>query len=307
MDNSPHLEPVIRRVRGGFLKIQGTWLPFPVAKTLAARTCYHIRYALIPVFGPAFPSSCLTPDQPGFGQLQLNTAASGSSAAAARRRARRRSSSGMTANNTTTTKVSKQQQPNNASTKRRRNTDSGPRQRRGSSNGLLGSGNLTRPPPLVGDENAICDSSSEEDFEDDFAENYAYTRRKLSQFSLPPPPLPHKISLTNDSTTTDLLDSPSEFAQVLQATRSLQRISAGSAGRRWSTSNLDLGGGFECGGKLWRWDGDNRLKIIGYTNSNSSNDNDKNKSDIPRTSTTTATTTTSPPVTHRVNINDLLI
>ncbi|KAK9466465.1 hypothetical protein V1512DRAFT_263661 [Lipomyces arxii] len=71
VDNCPDLEPVIRRVRGGFLKIQGTWLPFDVARTLASRTCYHIRFALIPLFGPDFPAACLTPDEPGFGQLQL--------------------------------------------------------------------------------------------------------------------------------------------------------------------------------------------------------------------------------------------
>lgn len=72
IDNSPDLEPMIRRVRGGFLKIQGTWVPFQVAQALAARTCFHIRYALIPVFGKEFPESCLKPHEPGFGQLQMH-------------------------------------------------------------------------------------------------------------------------------------------------------------------------------------------------------------------------------------------
>lgn len=72
VDNSPDLEPMIRRVRGGFLKIQGTWVPFQVAQALAARTCFHIRYALIPIFGKEFPESCLKPHEPGFGQLQLH-------------------------------------------------------------------------------------------------------------------------------------------------------------------------------------------------------------------------------------------
>lgn len=71
LETSPDLEPVIKRVRGGFLKIQGTWVPFDIAKTLAARTCFHIRYALVPLFGPDFPASCLKPHEPGFGQLQM--------------------------------------------------------------------------------------------------------------------------------------------------------------------------------------------------------------------------------------------
>lgn len=68
---SPDIEEDIKRVRGGYLKIQGTWVPFEIAQKLAARTCYHIRFALIPLFGESFPSMCLTPQQPGFGQLQL--------------------------------------------------------------------------------------------------------------------------------------------------------------------------------------------------------------------------------------------
>lgn len=71
IENSPELEPDIKRVRGGYLKIQGTWVPFEIAKALAARTCYFIRYALIPLFGNDFPESCLKPNEPGFGQLQM--------------------------------------------------------------------------------------------------------------------------------------------------------------------------------------------------------------------------------------------
>lgn len=71
VENEPQLEPVIRRVRGGYLKIQGTWVPFDIAKALASRTCYHIRYALVPLFGAEFPSTCLQPGDPGFGILQL--------------------------------------------------------------------------------------------------------------------------------------------------------------------------------------------------------------------------------------------
>ncbi|CAK7906005.1 hypothetical protein CAAN3_08S03884 [[Candida] anglica] len=62
----------IKRIRGGFLKIQGTWLPYYLCKIVARKFCYHIRFELIPIFGPEFPDSCLTPEDPGFGKLRLD-------------------------------------------------------------------------------------------------------------------------------------------------------------------------------------------------------------------------------------------
>ncbi|CAI5756469.1 unnamed protein product [Candida verbasci] len=65
-------QPYIKRIRGGFLKIQGTWLPFKLCKILARRFCYNIRYELIPIFGKQFPDLCLKPGEPGFGELKLD-------------------------------------------------------------------------------------------------------------------------------------------------------------------------------------------------------------------------------------------
>lgn len=62
----------IKRIRGGFLKIQGTWLPFGLCKMLAKRFCYHIRFELIPIFGNSFPHECLKPEDKGFGELKLD-------------------------------------------------------------------------------------------------------------------------------------------------------------------------------------------------------------------------------------------
>ncbi|KAJ7471081.1 hypothetical protein FB451DRAFT_1037179 [Mycena latifolia] len=81
IDSQPELASVIRRVRGGYLKIQGTWMPFEVALRLARRVAWNIREDLIPLFGPTFPSTCLAPDQPGYGQVVAS--------ASGRRRARR--------------------------------------------------------------------------------------------------------------------------------------------------------------------------------------------------------------------------
>lgn len=67
-----HYHPYIKRIRGGFLKIQGTWLPFNLCKVLARRFCYHIRYELVPIFGPDFPDYCLKPTDVGYGELKLD-------------------------------------------------------------------------------------------------------------------------------------------------------------------------------------------------------------------------------------------
>ncbi|KAF8885480.1 transcription regulator HTH, apses-type DNA-binding domain-containing protein [Infundibulicybe gibba] len=69
IDSQPELAPLIRRVRGGYLKIQGTWMPYEVALRLSRRVAWQIREDLIPLFGPTFPSTCLSPDQPGYGQV----------------------------------------------------------------------------------------------------------------------------------------------------------------------------------------------------------------------------------------------
>ncbi|ODQ79293.1 hypothetical protein BABINDRAFT_151014 [Babjeviella inositovora NRRL Y-12698] len=71
IESAPSMEVAsqIKRIRGGFLKIQGTWLPFELARELALRICYHIRYCLVPIFGDQFPRECLKPEDEGFGKL----------------------------------------------------------------------------------------------------------------------------------------------------------------------------------------------------------------------------------------------
>lgn len=73
LDSTPRqYHQLIKRIRGGFLKIQGTWLPYNLCKVLARRFCYHIRYELIPLFGNDFPDYCLTPNDPKFGELKFD-------------------------------------------------------------------------------------------------------------------------------------------------------------------------------------------------------------------------------------------
>ncbi|KAI9278491.1 transcription regulator HTH, apses-type DNA-binding domain-containing protein, partial [Phascolomyces articulosus] len=49
VDSNPELG--VTKIRGGFLKIQGTWMPFEHAKTLCRRTAWRIRDKLVPLFG----------------------------------------------------------------------------------------------------------------------------------------------------------------------------------------------------------------------------------------------------------------
>ncbi|QHS73922.1 Xbp1p [Saccharomyces paradoxus] len=56
----PNLNPAnfTKRIRGGYIKIQGTWLPMEISRLLCLRFCFPIRYFLVPIFGPDFPRDC---------------------------------------------------------------------------------------------------------------------------------------------------------------------------------------------------------------------------------------------------------
>lgn len=69
IESLPELSSRLRRVRGGYLKIQGTWLPFEYAISLARRVAWPIRDDLVPFFGPTFPDSCLSPSDQGYGRI----------------------------------------------------------------------------------------------------------------------------------------------------------------------------------------------------------------------------------------------
>ncbi|CDW97940.1 hypothetical protein [Sporisorium scitamineum] len=67
----PALGAHITKLKGGYLSIQGTWLPYDLAKELSRRIAWDIREDLVPLFGYDFPSTCLRPDSEGFGQLAI--------------------------------------------------------------------------------------------------------------------------------------------------------------------------------------------------------------------------------------------
>ncbi|KAI8394033.1 transcription regulator HTH, apses-type DNA-binding domain-containing protein, partial [Radiomyces spectabilis] len=49
VDSNPELK--VKKIRGGFLKIQGTWIPYEFAYILCKRTAWNVRKDLVPIFG----------------------------------------------------------------------------------------------------------------------------------------------------------------------------------------------------------------------------------------------------------------
>lgn len=47
-------------------------MPYEAAKAVAATFCFHIRYALTPVFGLGFSELCVIPDDPSFGRMVID-------------------------------------------------------------------------------------------------------------------------------------------------------------------------------------------------------------------------------------------
>lgn len=56
------------------LMLLGYWLPYHCAKAMFATFCYSIAPALIPLFGPSFPSECIHPSSPGFESMRIDPA-----------------------------------------------------------------------------------------------------------------------------------------------------------------------------------------------------------------------------------------
>ncbi|KAL7332546.1 hypothetical protein PS15p_204569 [Mucor circinelloides] len=70
VDSNPELK--VKKIRGGFLKIQGTWIPYEYAYLLCKRTAWMIRKDLVAIFGPRFLNDALDPSHPEYGCLLLD-------------------------------------------------------------------------------------------------------------------------------------------------------------------------------------------------------------------------------------------
>ncbi|WZH41387.1 Apses transcription factor xbp1 [Fusarium acuminatum] len=51
---------------------EGYWMPYQCARAICATFCYPIAGALIPIFGPTFPNTCIPPNNPEFGRMVID-------------------------------------------------------------------------------------------------------------------------------------------------------------------------------------------------------------------------------------------
>lgn len=237
VENHPELEGVIKRIRGGFLKIQGTWVPYELCRRLAIRTCYTIRHALISVFGPAFPDECLKPGLKGYGTLTLDDTG------VDKRRKKRKPVAPLTH----AEDLGSMHAPSYATTYASCFSvrDKRPRHAHKATEIALNS--------------SVSSSSA-------LSQNYARSRSQSPDADMEdympvdkasPPSLPRIVNLPHNGyypSKVDLLD-------MLRASRSLQKLSAGSDAEDWPAK----GGHFNIAGgtTTFFWDGSDALDVLG--------------------------------------------
>ncbi|KAI1881462.1 hypothetical protein JX265_000288 [Neoarthrinium moseri] len=74
LNMNPGLKEITHSITGGSIMAQGYWMPFQCAKAVCATFCHHIAGALIPLFGPEFPSQCIPPEAPEHGRMIIDPA-----------------------------------------------------------------------------------------------------------------------------------------------------------------------------------------------------------------------------------------
>ncbi|CZT09939.1 uncharacterized protein RAG0_14541 [Rhynchosporium agropyri] len=67
------LKEITHSITGGALAAQGYWMPFSCALAVCTTFCSHIAPALIPIFGPSFPSLCVLPEAPEHGRMVIDS------------------------------------------------------------------------------------------------------------------------------------------------------------------------------------------------------------------------------------------
>ncbi|ORY63074.1 uncharacterized protein BCR38DRAFT_370643 [Pseudomassariella vexata] len=72
LNMNPGLKEITHSITGGSIMAQGYWMPYQCAKAICATFCHHIAGALIPVFGPDFPSLCTPPNAPEHGRMIID-------------------------------------------------------------------------------------------------------------------------------------------------------------------------------------------------------------------------------------------
>ncbi|OAQ97034.1 hypothetical protein LLEC1_05785, partial [Akanthomyces lecanii] len=72
LDKNPGLRDITPSITGGAVSAQGYWMPFKCARAVCATFCFPIAAALIPLFGPTFPSECRAPGGTGYRDMTID-------------------------------------------------------------------------------------------------------------------------------------------------------------------------------------------------------------------------------------------
>ncbi|KAM7220937.1 hypothetical protein V8F06_003661 [Rhypophila decipiens] len=74
LNQNPGLRDISHSITGGAIRAQGYWMPFECARAVCATFCYPIAGALIPLFGPKFPSECIPPNTQHYARMTISPA-----------------------------------------------------------------------------------------------------------------------------------------------------------------------------------------------------------------------------------------
>ncbi|KAL6881271.1 hypothetical protein J3F83DRAFT_46106 [Trichoderma novae-zelandiae] len=72
LDKNPGLRNISPSITGGAVSAQGYWMPYTCARAVCATFCAEIAGALIPLFGPSFPSQCIPSDSPYYNEMVID-------------------------------------------------------------------------------------------------------------------------------------------------------------------------------------------------------------------------------------------
>ncbi|KAL7804634.1 hypothetical protein V8C44DRAFT_254890 [Trichoderma aethiopicum] len=72
LDKNPGLRDISPSITGGAVSAQGYWMPYACARAVCATFCAGIAGALIPLFGPTFPSQCTPSDSPYYNEMVID-------------------------------------------------------------------------------------------------------------------------------------------------------------------------------------------------------------------------------------------
>ncbi|OWP05517.1 hypothetical protein B2J93_7861 [Marssonina coronariae] len=73
LNMNPGLKEITHSITGGALAAQGYWMPYACARAVCTTFCSHIAAALIPIFGPSFPSLCVPAAAPEHGRMIIDS------------------------------------------------------------------------------------------------------------------------------------------------------------------------------------------------------------------------------------------